>query len=162
MHDRQVHQSYNLAMLHRSLASILLGTAIALAAGCASPSGQTPTAPSAGVPASVMTTMSGTWRSAAAGTPAGPCSGITYTVTPSGATTASVTYAATCSGVSITGSGSGTANGDTIAWSTTGAAGVCSFTLTGTATPTGTSTAKVTYAGTVCGLQVSGADTVTR
>ncbi len=109
-----------------------------------------------------MTAMSGTWRSAAAGTPSGPCSGITYTVTPSGATTASVTYAATCAGIPLSGSGSGTTTGDAIAWSTTGTAGVCPFTLNGTAAPGGTSTAKVTYAGTVCGLPVSGSDTVTR
>jgi len=147
-------------VFNRSLASAFLGTVIALAAGCASPSEQTATAPSGA--ASVISSMSGTWRSVASSTAAGPCSGIVYTVTPSSATTAAVTYAATCSGVMIGGSGLGSANGDTLTWSTTGTAGVCPFALTGTAIPAGTSTARVTYAGTVCGLPVSSADTVYR
>lgn len=148
-------------MRHRSLACLVLGTAVALAPACERRSAETPTAPSSTNSTDVVAAMSGTWRSVT-GIPAGPCNGITYTVTATGATTASVTYAATCSGVSISGSGSGSANGDTLTWSTTGAAGVCPFSLTGTATPTGTSTANVTYTGTVCGLPVTGTSAVSR
>jgi hypothetical protein len=67
--------------------------------------------------------------------------------------------------VPVTGVGNGTLNGTTLDWTTTGtAASACPFALNGTATP---STAiatdlSVTYSGTVCGVPVSGSDTLHR
>lgn len=140
------------------------------AAGCSAVPGASPVAPSAqdGATASVMSALSGTWRSttvatatAGAGT-RGPCSGITYTLTPTGPSSASATYGATCGGIAISGSGTATAAGNGVAWTTSGGLGACPFALSGTLTPTGASSATLTYAGTVCGLPVSGSESLTR
>lgn len=138
------------------------------AAGCSAVPGASPVAPSAqdGGTTSVMSALSGTWRTttAATGTDGtrGPCSGITYTLTPTGPSSASATYGATCGGVAISGSGTATAAGSGVAWTTSGGLGACPFTLSGTLTPTGASSAALTYAGTVCGLPVSGSESLTR
>jgi hypothetical protein len=147
-------------MRQRFLACFVLGSLVAMASACARQADMT-TSPSSTSSTSAVSALSGTWRSAS-GVAAGACSGITYTVTPSGATTASVTYTATCSGIAVNGSGSGSANGDTLTWTTTGTAGPCAFDLNGTAKATGTSTANVNYAGTLCGLPISGTVPVTR
>ena len=151
---------------HRVSAVFLCGLLVAFSA-CATQQ-DAPAAPSTVVATtSTIDALTGSWKSAASATPVGPCSGISYTVTPTGASSASVTYQATCGGGAISGSGLGTAVGNMMNWSTDGSipgAGPapCAFRLNGTATPAGNSTVTLTYAGTVCGLPVSGSDTLRR
>lgn len=154
---------------------ILIPAAVALAcafsAGCNllsgnkdSSSGSTPTSPS---PTVSMDVFAGTWSSATASTPATGCGNVKYTVTPVSSTAANVNFAATCGGnIGVNGSGSGTLSGSTLAWNANGLVsqgGVnCPFTFTnGKATQDSASTnIVVTYAGTVCGIPVSGTETV--
>jgi len=129
-----------------------VGTFVAACSSAPSPS---PSSPS---PASdALAPFVGSWTSTA---PSGAslaqsCQNVTYVVTPTGTNTASVTYSATCSGVPISGTGSGTAHGSTLDWIAAGTAGICPFSLSGTATPQAPNL-NVTYAGTVCGAPVSG------
>ncbi|MEQ1912175.1 MAG: hypothetical protein ABMA15_25370 [Vicinamibacterales bacterium] len=89
-------------------------------------------------------------------------------MTPTGATSASVDYSATCAGVGVRGAGSGTLSGTIVNWTTTGNAVVvagappCPFSLAGTAAQGGTINANVSYSGTICGVPVSGSDTLSR
>lgn len=86
-----------------------------------------------------------------------------WTITPTGATTATIAYTATCSGVPVTGTGSGTLNGTTLTWTTNGtAANNCAFGLNGTAAADTGTDLRVAYSGTVCGLPVSGTETLHR
>lgn len=135
----------------------IVGLAVVLAA-CTTTGSSTPTGPSA----SGINAFTGTWTSTSA-VSTSACSGVTYTVTPTGTRTANVSYTATCAGVAVKGTGSGTLNDDsTLNWTTGGTAGVCPYSLTGTATPQGTSDLKVTYSGTVCSVPVSGTDVLHR
>jgi hypothetical protein len=118
----------------------------------------TPSAPSNGFS---LSSLSGTWRSAAT-VSSGVCNNITYTVTPTGATTATVNYTATCVGVPVTGTGSGTLSGSTFSWTTSGVTGACSYSLNGTATPVAAADLNVMYGGTVCGVAVSGSEVLHR
>src|SRR5438552_3551887 len=118
-------------------------------ASTSSPSAATTSASSAVAP------FAGTWTSAtlpsgAADLPG--CTGVTYTVTPTGASTATIAYTATCAGVAVSGTGNGTVNGSTLNWTTVGNAGGCAFSLGGTAVQAGASDLSIVYSGTVCGI----------
>jgi hypothetical protein len=122
-----------------------------------------PTSPS---PATSVEAFVGTWASVTPSTPATGCGNVRYTVTPTSTTSANVTFTATCAGnISVTGSGAGTASGSTINWTASGLVsqgGVnCPFTFTNsTATIDAAGQMVVTYSGTVCGIPVSGTETV--
>jgi hypothetical protein len=124
-----------------------------------SPTG--PTGPSAS-----MDAFAGTWSSVTASTPPTGCGNLKYTVTPTNASSANVSFTATCAGnINVTGSGSGTLTGSVINWSGSGLVaqgGVnCPFTFTNSkATLDATGQIVVNYTGTVCGIPVSGTETV--
>lgn len=144
--------------------------ACALSAGCNllsndKDSGSSPTSPSS--PSVSMDVFAGTWSSATASTPATGCGNVKYTVTPVSASTANVNFDATCGGnIGVNGGGTGTLSGSTLNWTANGLVsqgGVnCPFTFTnGKATQDAASTnVVVTYSGTVCGIPVSGTETV--
>jgi hypothetical protein len=128
-------------------------------AGCSMwpSSTSTPTSPTTGSDA--IAPFAGTWKSGSGSTTGSTpqaCQNVTYTVTPTSANAASVTYAATCSGIPIAGTGAGTAHGSILDWTANGTAGVCPFSLSGTATPQAAANLNVKYAGTMCGVPVSG------
>jgi hypothetical protein len=137
-----------------------------LAAGCdlLSKKDTTPTGPTG--PTTSMDAFAGTWSSVTASTPATGCGNLKYTVTPTNAATANVSFTATCAGnITVTGSGSGTLSGSVINWSGSGLVaqgGVnCPFTFTNsTATLDASGQIVVNYTGTVCGIPVSGTETV--
>ena len=151
-----------------------LAVACILTAGCdllnnknSSGSSTTPTSPS--TPTTSITAFAGTWQSTSSALPVTGCGNLTYTVTPTGTTSANVTFAATCaSNISVNGSGSGTLAGNVITWSARGLVGQggvnCPFTFTNNkATIDATAnTVQVDYSGTVCGIPVSGSETVKR
>lgn len=147
-----------------------IALACALTAGCNllngdKDSGSSPTSPSS--PSVSMDVFAGTWSSATASTPATGCGNVKYTVTPVSASSANVNFEATCGGnIGVNGGGSGTLSGSTLNWTANGLVsqgGVnCPFTFTnGKATQDSTSAnVVVTYSGTVCGIPVSGTETV--
>lgn len=155
--------------------SITLAAALALAsaltAGCdllskdkKDDSSGTPTSPS--TPTVSMDAFAGTWSSVTASTPPTGCGNVKYTVIPVSTTSANVTFAATCGGnINVTGSGAGTLSGATLNWTATGLVGQggvnCPFTFNnGKATQDATGNIVVNYSGTVCGIPVSGTETV--
>jgi hypothetical protein len=91
---------------------------------------------------------------------------VRYTVTPVSATEATVTFSATCAtSIGVTGSGTGRVNGSTLDWSAQGLVGQggtnCPFSFpNGKATEETGGGIKVSYAGTVCGIPVSGSEIV--
>lgn len=113
-----------------------------------------------------LAVFAGTWSSAAASTPATGCGNVRYTVTPLSATSANVMFEATCaSSIALTGSGLGKVSGSSLEWTAQGLVsqgGVnCPFTFTnGKATEAPAGGITVVYAGTVCGIPVSGTETV--
>ena len=117
-------------------------------------------------PATSMDAFAGTWSSVAVSTPANGCGNLKYTITPTTASSANVTFSATCAGnIAVTGSGAGTLSGDTINWSANGLVGQggvnCPFTFTNSRATLGADgQITVTYTGTVCGIPVSGTETV--
>ena len=155
-----------------------LALACLLTAGCdpfnssSSPSGSssTPTSPTTPTtPTTSITAFAGTWQSASAATslPVTGCGNLTYTVTPTGTNSATVVFAATCaSAISVNGSGSGTLSGNVITWSASGLVGQggvnCPFSFnnnTATIDPT-SKQMTIAYTGNVCGIPVSGSETV--
>ena len=158
----------------KSSIAFALALASVLTAGCDllnnsnSPSGSTPTTPtSPSTPTTSITAFAGTWQSTASALPVTGCGNLTYTVTPTGTASANVTFAATCaSNISVTGSGSGTLAGNIITWSASGLVGQggvnCPFTFSNNkATIDQTAnTVQIDYTGTVCGIPVSGSETV--
>ena len=156
-----------------SIASAL-ALACVLTAGCdllnnssnpGSTTTTTPTSPT--TPTTSITAFAGTWQSTASTLPVTGCGNLTYTVTPTGTSSANVTFAATCaSNISVNGSGSGTLAGNVITWSASGLVGQggvnCPFTFNNnTATIDGTTNqVTIAYTGSVCGIPVSGTDTV--
>jgi hypothetical protein len=124
----------------------------------------TPTSPT--TTTSSMDAFAGTWTSVTASTPPTGCGNLKYTVTPTSTTSANVSFTATCAGnINVTGSGSGTLTGSVINWSGSGLVaqgGVnCPFTFTNsTATLDAAGQIVVNYTGTVCGIPVSGTETV--
>ena len=159
----------------RTIAAIVL--ACGLAAGCdflssnktsSSSTSTTPTSPSTPSGPSVpIDAFAGTWQSTSTTVPPAGCGNLKYTVTPVGTSSANVTFTATCaSNISVSGSGSGTLSGSTITWNATGLVGQggvnCPFTFSNnTATiDSTTNQVAINYSGTVCGIPVSGTDTV--
>ena len=147
-----------------------IALACALSSGCNlftdnKDSNSSPTSPSS--PSVSMDVFAGTWSSTTASTPATGCGNVKYTVTPVSAAAANVSFSATCGGnIAVNGSGTGTLSGSTLDWSANGLVGQggvnCPFTFTnGKATQDSASTnVVVTYSGTVCGIPVSGTETV--
>lgn len=159
----------------KSSIAFALALAAVLTAGCDllnksnSSSGSTPTTPtSPTTPTASIAAFAGTWQSTASSAlPVTGCGNLTYTVTPTSTTSANVTFAATCaSNISVNGSGSGTLAGNIITWSASGLVGQggvnCPFTFNNNkATIDQTAnTVQIDYAGTVCGIPVSGSETV--
>lgn len=113
-----------------------------------------------------MSQFAGTWQSVTASTPPTGCGNLSYTVTPVSSTSANVSFTATCaSNITVTGAGSGTLSGSEIDWSATGLVGQggvnCPFTFTNSKAVLGSDgTVAITYAGTVCGIPVSGTENV--
>jgi hypothetical protein len=124
---------------------------------------ETPTSPT---PTTTVEAFAGTWASVTPSTPPTGCGNLKYTVTPTGTSTANVTFAATCAGnIAVTGSGSGTLSGSSINWTANGLVGQggvnCPFTFTNSnATLDAAGQVVVTYTGTICGIPVSGTETV--
>jgi hypothetical protein len=147
---------------------VSLAVACTLATGCnlfdsKKDASSSPTSPS---PAVGMDTFAGTWSSVSASTPPTGCGNVQYTVTPVSAYSATVSFAATCGGsINVNGGGTGSISGSTLNWTANGLVaqgGVnCPFALTnGTATKDPTGNVVVQYSGTVCGIPVSGSETV--
>jgi hypothetical protein len=142
--------------------------ACALTAGCNLLS-QNPTAtpsPTSPSPTTTVDAFAGTWSSVTPSTPPTGCGNAKYTVTPTSTTSANVVFSATCAGnINLTGSGTGTLSGSAINWGATGLVGQggvnCPFTFTNsTATMDASGGVVVNYTGTVCGIPVSGTETV--
>ena len=141
--------------------------ACALAAGCdllSKKNTETPTSPT---PTTSIDAFAGTWQSVTASTPATGCGNFKYTVTPTTTTSANVSFTATCaSNITLTGSGAGTLAGSVITWSASGLVsqgGVnCPFTFTNSKATIDEANKQVVvaYNGTVCGIPVSGTETV--
>jgi hypothetical protein len=151
-----------------TLASALV-VACVLAAGCdllnKKDSSSTPTSPSG--PATSIDAFAGTWQSATAALPVTGCGNLKYTVTPTGISSANVSFTATCaSNISVSGSGSGTLAGNIITWSASGLVGQggvnCPFTFNNNKATIDTAANQVVidYTGSVCGIPVSGSETV--
>jgi hypothetical protein len=158
----------------KSRASTVLLLACVLTAGCdiqnlltgkkdKNPEATTPTSPSG---STSMDAFAGTWSSATASTPASGCGNVKYTITPTTSTSAAVTFNATCaSNITVNGSGAGTLNGNVIDWGASGLVAQgnvnCPFTFTNSKATMGTDgQVVVNYNGTVCGIPVSGTETV--
>ena len=149
-------------------AAAAFALACALTTGCdlLSKKDKTPTSPTSPTPTTTVDAFAGTWSSITPSTPPTGCGNLKYTVTPTGTTTANVTFAATCAGnIAVTGSGSGTLSGSTINWTANGLVGQggvnCPFTFTNSkATLDAARQIVVTYTGTICGIPVSGTETV--
>jgi hypothetical protein len=147
-----------------------LAMACVLSAGCdliGKKDSTTPTSPTTTAPTTSIDAFAGTWQSITATTPATGCGNLKYTVTPTTATSANVSFTATCaSNITVTGSGAGTLSGNVINWNANGLVGQggvnCPFTFTnGKATIDDASKqVVVAYTGTVCGIPVSGTETV--
>lgn len=127
----------------------------------------TPTSPSG--PSASMDTFAGAWSSTTVTAPPTGCGNLKYTVTPVTTTSANVTFAATCAGnIQVNGTGTGAISGKTLNWSAQGLVGQggvnCPFSFpTGKAVEGATAgTIDVSYSGTVCGIPVSGTETVKR
>ena len=151
-------------------ATAAFALACALTTGCdlltkkdtpTSPTPATPTTPTASIDA-----FAGTWASVTPSTPPTGCGNLKYTITPTSTTAATVTFTATCaSNITVTGSGSGTLSGSVVTFSSSGLVsqgGVnCPFTFTNNkATLESNGQVVVNYTGTVCGIPVSGTETV--
>ena len=142
-----------------------LAIAWMLAAGCAESdlSGTSPTGPAA-----VLQALAGTWSLGSSSTalPAS-CTALDYTVTPgTDGNSGTVAFSGLCSGIEGSGSGKATVSGSKLHWSAEGTASrgglTCPFNFTeGTAAPEGNGV-RVTFAGTVCGLPVSGSELLQR
>jgi hypothetical protein len=124
----------------------------------------TPTSPT---PTTSIDVFAGTWQSVAVSTPPTGCGNFKYTVTPTTTTSANVSFTATCaSNITLTGSGAGTLAGNVINWNASGLVsqgGVnCPFTFTNSKATIDEASKQVVvaYTGTVCGIPVSGTETV--
>ena len=124
----------------------------------------TPTSPSS--PSVTMNAFAGTWASVTSVTAPTGCGNVKYTVTPLTSTSANVQFNGTCAGnITVSGTGTGTLSGSTLNWSATGLVsqgGVnCPFTFANSkATTDASGQLIVNYTGTVCGIPVSGTETV--
>jgi hypothetical protein len=156
-------------MQHHLRQSIALFALCSVLAGCGmldrlkDDDDGSPTAP--GGTSVSLDAFAGTWTSATASSPATGCGNVTYTVTPLSTTAANVTFAGTCAGsIGVTGTGSGKVNGSTLEWTAQGLVaqgGVnCPFTFANGKATEDAAGIKVVYSGTVCGIPVSGTETV--
>src|SRR5829696_504859 len=124
----------------------------------------TPTSPSG--PSASIDAFAGTWSSISASSPANGCGDLKYTVTPTSTSSATITFNATCAGsIALTGSGAGTLSGNVISWTANGLVaqgGVnCPFAFTNSKATLGSDgQIAVNYTGTVCGIPVTGTETV--
>lgn len=161
----------NVDMPHHLRQSLALFVVCSVFAGCSmldrfkdDKEDGSPTSP--GSPAVSLDVFAGTWTSSTSATPSTGCGNITYTVIPVSATNANVTFQGTCaSSIAVTGSGAGKVNGSTFEWTAQGLVAQgglnCPFTFAnGKATGDASGTMKVVYGGTVCGIPVSGTETV--
>lgn len=144
-----------------------LVVACVLAAGCDLIGKKDTSTPTSPTPTTSIDAFAGTWQSATASTPPTGCGNLKYTVTPTTATSANVSFTATCaSNIAVTGSGAGTLSGNVINWNASGLVaqgGVnCPFTFTSSKATIDETTKQVVvaYNGTVCGIPVSGTETV--
>ena len=155
----------------KSTLSAVIMVACVLNAGCdliggKSKDSTTSTSPTSASASTSIDAFAGTWSSVTAAAPPTGCGNLKYTVTPTTTSSANVSFTATCAGnIAVTGSGAGTLSGSTIAWSASGLVGQggvnCPFTFTnGKATLDASNQIVVTYSGTVCGIPVSGTETV--
>ncbi|MEO6237011.1 MAG: hypothetical protein ABIQ52_08425 [Vicinamibacterales bacterium] len=125
-----------------------------------------PTSPTSPTPTTSVDAFAGTWASVTTSTPPTGCGNLRYTITPTTATTANVSFTATCAGnIAVTGSGAGTLSGSVINWSASGLVaqgGVnCPFAFTNSkATLESATQILVNYTGTVCGIPISGTETI--
>ncbi len=143
-----------------------------LTAGCSN-SGQSPsnTLPSSPTSTAALDAFIGTWTSpvtgGGSGIPAG-CSELKYDINRAPDNrSATVAFSGTCSEITVAGTGAGSLLGSTLTWSASGTASranqSCAFNFqNNTATPEGPSAIRVNYAGTVCGIPVSGSQVFTR
>jgi hypothetical protein len=150
-------------------AAAVFALACALSSGCdllSKTDDSTPTSPTSPTPTTTIDAFAGTWASITPSTPPTGCGNLKYTVTPTSASSANVSFSATCAAnITVTGSGSGTLAGSMITWSASGLVaqgGVnCPFTFTNSkATLDAAEQIVVNYTGTVCGIPVSGTETV--
>lgn len=151
-------------------ATALFLLACALTTGCEllnKKDAATPTAPTTPTtPAVSIDAFAGTWASITTSTPPTGCGNLKYTITPTSTTSANVSFTATCaSNITVTGSGSGTLSGSVVTWNASGLVGQggvnCPFTFTNNkATLESSGQVVVSYSGTVCGIPVSGTETV--
>jgi hypothetical protein len=151
-------------------ATAVFALACALTTGCdLLTKKDTPTSPTPATPATPTVSLdafAGTWASITPSTPPTGCGNLKYTITPTSTTAANVTFTATCAGnITLTGSGSGTLSGSVVTFSSSGLVGQggvnCPFTFTNNkATLESTGQVVVNYTGTVCGIPVSGTETV--
>ena len=146
-------------------AAAVFALACALTAGCdlLSKKDTTPTAPTGSTTS--IDAFAGTWSSVTPSTPPTGCGNLKYTITPTTTTSAAVTFTATCaSNITVNGSGAGTLSGNVVSWSASGLVaqgGVnCPFTFTNSKATLESGQVLVNYTGTVCGIPVSGAETV--
>ena len=153
-------------MRHYFPAFGVLLLACASAAGCdlfKKAGEKSPTNPS---PANVsIEVFAGSWASTTATTSATGCGNVKYIVTPLNSTTANVTFSATCaSNIQVSGTGTGKVTGSALEWSAQGIVaqgGVnCPFTFANGKAVEDSAGITVTYSGTVCGIPVSGTETV--
>lgn len=153
--------------MRKNLPALTLTAACLLAAACDTLdklTGKNPASPSPS--AASMDAFAGTWASTSAGSPATGCGNVKYTVTPVSATSANVTFSGTCaSSIQVNGTGTGKVNGSTLEWSAQGLVGQggtnCPFSFPGgKASEEAGGGIKITYAGTVCGIPVSGTEVV--
>jgi hypothetical protein len=158
----------------KSRTTVLILLICVMATGCelltgknkdsASDSSGTPTSPS--TPTVSLDAFAGTWTSVTASTPPTGCGNVKYTVTPTTTSSANVSFTATCAGnISVAGSGAGTLSGSAITWSATGLVGQggvnCPFTFPSNKSTLGADNQiVVNYSGTVCGIPVTGTETV--
>jgi hypothetical protein len=147
----------------------VLAAVCATTMGCDALSKLTDKNPASPSPSAVsLDVFAGAWASTSATTPATGCGDVHYTVTPTSATTANVTFSATCAeSIQVTGSGTGKVNGSTLEWSAQGLVGQggtnCPFTFpNGKATEEPGSGIRISYAGTVCGIPITGSEVVKR
>ncbi len=159
-------------MFSRTISTL---TALALCAWIAacSKSGRTGStvSPTAATPSVTLDSFIGTWTSASGndGITPNACSALKYDINKTqDSRSATVNFNATCAGFVIAGTGAGTLAGSTLTWSTNGTISqngsqFCAFDFkNNTATPEGTNGIRINYAGTVCGVPVSGSQVVYR
>jgi hypothetical protein len=152
----------------RSLLTIALTAALTTGCNLFDKKDDSSSTPTSASPTVSMDAFAGTWSSVSTSAPTTGCGNVQYTVTPVSASSANVSFTAVCGGnINVSGTGTGAISGSTLNWSASGLVaqgGVnCPFSLpNGTATQDSTGTVAIHYAGTVCGIPVSGTETVKR